>query len=214
MTPAEIAARRAPLPRGEGERLRDEILAAAEHLLIKTGSEEAVSIRAIADAVGVSVPSIYRHFADKRTLVFEVCERHFQRLDRTLEEATASVDDPVEAMRLCGRAYVQFAIENPEHYRIMFMGRSEITPSRYDENFLMGASSFSVALRNAQACLDAGRLRPDLTDAFPIALVIWAVVHGVASLAVAKPSLPAPPVDERLEAVLDAVLHGILRPRA
>jgi AcrR family transcriptional regulator len=67
---ASAANRRPRLPRGEGRRLRGEIMAAAERLLIDTGSQEAVSIRAVADAVGVTPPSIYRHFADKSELIF------------------------------------------------------------------------------------------------------------------------------------------------
>ncbi|MGH9138827.1 MAG: TetR/AcrR family transcriptional regulator [Acidimicrobiales bacterium] len=210
MTPAEAAARRARLPRGEGERLRHEILAAAERLLLETGSEEAVSIRAVADAVGVSVPSIYRHFPDKQTLLFEVCARHVERLHDTLKAASATAGNPIEAMRRCARAYVRYAVENPEHYRIMFMGRSEVTPTDFDESYLIETSGFSVALRNAHAALDAGLLRDDLTDAFEVALAMWAAVHGVASLAVAKPNLPTP-LEQRIETMLDVVLHGILR---
>ena len=55
-------------PRGHGDQLRDEILQAADELLGETASEEAVSIRAVADAVGVTPPSIYRHFPDKASL--------------------------------------------------------------------------------------------------------------------------------------------------
>ena len=66
--------RRARARRGEGPRLREEILAAATRLLAETGDEEAVSIRAVAEAVGVTPPSIYLHFADKTELIFAVCE--------------------------------------------------------------------------------------------------------------------------------------------
>ena len=73
MTPSATRAGRRPrLPKGEGRQLRDEILVATERLLLETGSAQAVSIRAVADAVGVTPPSIYRHFADKTALIFEV----------------------------------------------------------------------------------------------------------------------------------------------
>ena len=65
---------RARLPRGEGALLREEILRATDELLIETASEEAVSIRAVAAKVGVTAPSIYRHFEDKDALMFAVCE--------------------------------------------------------------------------------------------------------------------------------------------
>jgi AcrR family transcriptional regulator len=56
--------RRRRARRGEGEKLREEILEAAERLLLQTGSEEMVQVRAVAEAVGVTPPSIYLHFAD------------------------------------------------------------------------------------------------------------------------------------------------------
>src|ERR671919_168101 len=75
--PAIAAARRPRARKGKGAALRDEILDATERLLLKLGSAEAVSIRSVADAVGVTPPSIYRHFTDKTELIFEVSARHF-----------------------------------------------------------------------------------------------------------------------------------------
>ena len=92
-----------------------------------------MSIRSVANAAGVTPPSIYRHFADKTHLLFEVCARQFELLDDVLEEAVAGIDDPVEAMAARGRAYVRFGVEHPEHYRIMFMGPSYETPDQWDD---------------------------------------------------------------------------------
>src|SRR6266540_4850124 len=74
--------RRTRARRGEGEKLREQILEVAERLLVETVDEEAVTIRAVADAVGVTPPSVYLHFADKDELLFAICERHFAQLDR------------------------------------------------------------------------------------------------------------------------------------
>src|SRR4051794_538206 len=84
--------------RGEGQRLRDEILVAATQVLADTGSEQAMSIRAVADAAGVTPPSIYMHFADKTDLVYAVCERHFAELDAHVEAALVGITDPVERL--------------------------------------------------------------------------------------------------------------------
>src|SRR5262249_4490602 len=110
--------------RGEGEKLRDDLLDATERLMLESGDADAVSIRAIADAVGVTPPSIYLHFPDKESLIFAVCERHFEAFDLVIEEAGNSTDDPVESLRRRGQAYVRFGLENPEPYRILFMTRS------------------------------------------------------------------------------------------
>ena len=107
--------------RGEGDALRGEILDAAERLIVRAGDAGAVSVRAIAAAVGVSPPAIYLHFPDKDALVFAVCERRFEEFDATLEAAGATTDDPVESLRRRGRAYVEFGVEHPEAYRVLFM---------------------------------------------------------------------------------------------
>jgi AcrR family transcriptional regulator len=194
--------------RGEGDRLREEILTAAERLLIETGAEEGVSIRAVADAVGVTAPTIYRHFQDKTHLVFEVCARHFEAMDRFVAAATAGSDDPVEALCAMGRAYVQFGTDHPEHYRIMFMSRSEITPEQYAAELLAEGSAFAKLVDGVQACIDAGRFRT--TDAFETALHVWAGVHGLTSLLVAKPELPWPDRDRFIEDHIALSLQGLL----
>ena len=195
--------------RGHGEETREEILAAAETLLLERASEEEVSIRAVADAVGVTPPAIYRHFPDKATLLFEVCSRQFGRMAADVEAAVRADADPVETLLEAGRAYARFGLENPEHYRIMFMGHSDHTPDQYADERVVETGSFALVIALVQACIDAGRLRPELTDAERVAHSLWATIHGVVSLAVTKPNLPAPPVDQRIEAALDMVLHGI-----
>lgn len=206
------APRRARSRRGEGERLRDEILAAAERLLVETGSEEAVSIRAVAAAVGVTPPSIYRHFADKNLLLFEVCGVQMRRLGEHLWDATRGVDDPVLALGLMGEAYVRFGLAHPEHYRIMFMGRSDLTPEQYADELLLETSPFAMLVTLVQRAVDAGMTRHD--DALRVALLLWSAVHGLTSLLIAKPNVPWPPVDALVRDLLEMVVHGELQPPA
>ena len=199
--------------RGQGERTREDILAAAESLLLATGSEDEVSIRAVADAVGVTAPSIYRHFPDKAHLLYEVCSRQFDRMAE--EVAAVLAEDPdapaTEQLRAAGRAYARFGLANPEHYRIMFMGHADHTPELYDDAQVLETGSFGMVVALAQQAIDAGLLRPELTDATLVAHALWSGVHGLVSLAVAKPNLPAPDVEARLEALLDVLTNGLER---
>src|SRR5439155_7001767 len=94
-------------------------------LLVETADESAVSIRAIADRVGVTPPSIYRHFPDKDTLIYHVVETVFARLDAALEHAAAQTTDPIDEIRRKGRAYVEYGLAHPEHYRLLFMCKDE-----------------------------------------------------------------------------------------
>src|SRR5688500_4008415 len=98
-TPPEPGApRRSRARKGEGPLLRAEILAATEKLLLATGSADEVSIRGVAEAVGVTPPSIYRHFPDKTTLIFEVSNRYFAALDDAIDAAVTGVEDPIQEL--------------------------------------------------------------------------------------------------------------------
>ena len=187
---ARTAARRRRAPRGEGDKLRDEILTATERLLVAKGSVDNVSIRAIADAVGVTPPSIYMHFADKDVLVNAVCERLFAELDRVSAGAVRGTSDPIKALRSMGRAYVRFGLEHPEEYRILFMSK-ELPPNResYLER-LKGLTGFNHLVAAVERCMDAEVFAPG--DPFAVACTLWAGVHGMTSLMIAKPSFPWP----------------------
>lgn len=195
--------------KGEGDLLREEILAATERLLIETGSEEAVSIRAVARATGVTPPSIYRHFTDKTHLMFEVCARHFTAMDEAIQAAVADIDDPLHAMRARGRAYVRFGIENPEHYRIMFMGPSYETPDQWDD--LLSTGSFANLVAGIEALVDAGIVDAG-TDTFEAALHTWASIHGLTSLLVARPEMPWPDLERFIDRHLDLCLQALRTP--
>jgi AcrR family transcriptional regulator len=213
MTPSATSAGRRPrLPRGEGRQLRDEILAATEAMLLETGSVQAVSVRAVADAVGVTAPSIYRHFADKSELIFEVCARHFTALEAYISEACDGIDDPVDSLTALGRAYIEFGLANPEPYRIMFMTRADAAPEQYQGPALAESAAFSHLLTCVQACIDAGRLRPECTDAYRVAIGLWARVHGLTSLRVSKPDMEWPDDPEFLPEFADTCLRGIVAP--
>ena len=155
-------------------------------LLRETGSEESVSLRAVAQRVGVSVPSIYLHFADKQALLDAVCGEVFEALHVALKEASADAADPWDGLRRQGVAYVHFALANPEHYRIVMSGTHE--PA--DE---IASGAFAHLLSSVEECVQLGVLEG---DAVRLGLQLWAAAHGIASLLISKPLMPWPPVEE------------------
>jgi AcrR family transcriptional regulator len=195
--------------RGEGDTLRADLLAATERLMIETGSAEAVSIRAIADAVGVTPPSIYLHFPDKDSLILAVCERHFEAFDAVIEEAGRSTDDPVESLRRRGGAYVRFGLENPEPYRILFMTRNESAQQR-EIVVGAGARAFQHLVEAVQRCIDAGAFRP--VDPVLAATGVWAAVHGVTSLLISLPGFPWPDTETLVDHVCTVQNFGLSEP--
>lgn len=202
--PAPLRRRRAR--RGQGELLRQEILAAAESLLIEAGDEEAVSIRAVADAVGVTPPAIYLHFETKDDLLFAVCERHFAQLDRLLEEASAHAADPIESLMARGRAYVRFGLDHPGHYRVLFMSRPAHTPEGFQDERLMKSVAFGHLVAAVAGLVDAGVIAG---EPVVVAIGLWAAVHGVTSLLISKPRFPWPDVEALVEHVLRVQLEGL-----
>src|SRR5689334_11486362 len=100
-------------PRGEGTRLRDEIVDGALHL-VDAGGPEAVTLRAVAREVGISAPSIYDHFADREAILAAAVQHGFAQLTAELEAARAGTDDPVAALDAGCAAYVRFAERNPQ----------------------------------------------------------------------------------------------------
>jgi AcrR family transcriptional regulator len=198
--------RRTRARRGEGEKLREQILEAGERLLIETGDEEAVTIRAVAEAVGVTPPSVYLHFADKDELLFAICERHFAQLDRVTEEAAAGSDDLLESLARRGRAYIRFGIEHPEQYRILFMRPPSHTPESFQVDRLRDAAAFGHLVEHVSKCVQTG-----LIDGDPllVSLGLWAVVHGLTSLLISKPEFPWPDLDVMIDHVCRTTIRGL-----
>ena len=207
-----VAPKRPRARRGEGEKLRDYIMEAAEELLISTGSVEAVSIRAVADAVGVTAPSIYMHFADKNDLIFAVCEKHFQKFDEFLEEAGSASDDPLESLFLRGRAYVRFGLQNPEQYRILFMTKPALTPERFqDEGMIERMVAFQHLIEAVERCIEGGAFDGDPLE---LSLLFWSYAHGLTSLLISKPDFPWPDVDRLIERTFRLPISGLQQERS
>jgi AcrR family transcriptional regulator len=201
---------RARAKRGEGERLRPEIVEAGMRLLLETGDEEAVTIRAVARAVGVSPPSIYLHFPDKGALLLAVCEETFATLDDHIERAVAGIDDPMDELRARGRAYVDFGLENPEHYRILFMTRPTDSHPALTPQEALASGAFVHHLEAVQRAVDAGVLPPEV-DPLLAAIGLWSGVHGITSLLIAKPDFPWPDRDQLVDHVLTTLVRGLVQ---
>ena len=211
MTSAQLPSRPTRRPRarrGEGERLREEILDATSDLLLETGDHEAVNIRSVAKAVGVTPPSIYLHFADKAELIQAVCGRHFGALEQCIETAVAGTADPGEELRLRGKAYVRFGLEHPEQYRILFMSK-RVTCDEPPDDQLKAASGFTALVDNVVRAIEAGAI--ETTDPLLVATGLWTVVHGITSLAISIPDYPVVGLDVLVDHLLDVHRRG-LRP--
>ncbi len=188
----------------EREEVRQKILDAARDLFMTEGYER-VTMRAIAEAIEYSPTAIYLHFEDKDDLVLALCREDFGRLLAVMQ-LQAPPADPVEWLRQLGRAYATFALENPNHYRFMFL--SPRKPDHKPEPSDPGHQSYEV-LRSAVAkAVETGALSSRGVDT--IAQVMWSSLHGaVALLMTMRPDCwPRPPVENLVEETIEAGLRA------
>jgi AcrR family transcriptional regulator len=191
--------------RGEGARLREEILEAAARILDRAGGEEAVTLRAVAREVGIAAPSIYHHFPDREAILAGVMDAAFGRLVEVLSAGIAEFHDPVDRLRAGCLAYLRFAAEQPHQYRVLF-GRTgsvlgppvEAKPAEAETaGLLSGMQAFELLVDAIAACVAAGRSTS--TDPFSDAVGLWVALHGLATLRDANPLFPWPDVDGSVE---------------
>jgi len=155
----------------------------------------------------VTPPSIYLHFADKTELLFAVCEDRFGELDRRSAAAAAAATDPLDEVRLRGEAYIRFGLEYPEQYRILFMGNhqpSDVTPEQMEQ-----WACFAHMMEAVARAMDAGLIEP--MDPYLLTVGLWAAVHGITSLVIAKPWFPWPPVNAIVDQLLGMCAFGFVR---
>jgi len=198
--------------RRERERvsLREKILDAARELFTAFGYE-AVTMRKIAEKIEYSPTTIYLHFADKDALVRELCSRDFLTLAWRFQALEAETD-PIARLRGIGAAFLQFAEDMPNHYRMMFM--TPTPPVAVDQRRIAkgnpGEDAWAFVKGAVAEAQQAGRLRADLGPE-TIAQLFFAGFHGIAALHIAKsndPWIDWRPVEEISELMIDAMLRG------
>lgn len=195
-------------PAGEGDRLRDQLLDAAEHQLVERGSIAAVSLRQVARDVGVSATSVYLHFTDKDDLFIHVCQRRFQALAELMRTARAGADSATEQLRLAGGAYVRFGLEHPEQYQALLSLKLEEVMTRIPEDELVGLQTLQEMAEVVVAGIEAGEFKP--VDPFGAAISLWATVHGLVSVIHHSITMMEEIDSEALlEQTLDMVMHGL-----
>jgi AcrR family transcriptional regulator len=191
-TPTGSSGRRRRRARGEGALLQGEILDAAVAVISRAGDADAMSIRALANEVGVTAPSIYRHFTDKAAILRAVLARSFRQFEEHLEAAAAGSGTPFARLQRRSLAYLQFADQQPGQYRLLFSAAS-LGPRQLglDGQPHPGAGSYQALVDSVEACVRAGA-RPDGPSA-QVALQLWSTLHGYADLKIGKPELTWPP---------------------
>jgi AcrR family transcriptional regulator len=193
--------------KGHGHMRRVEILKAAEQIFVAEGYEGA-TIRKIADEVGVSSTCLYMHFRDKDQILLEICTAALEELLDLNREICALPLSPVERVRMLLRAYIDFALRNPNAYRLIFCAPTSAGPAeKAAATHELGSECGERFLGIVREVAAEGRLKGDPEKVYR---ALWAACHGLAALMITKPSFEWAPADEMAQVLVDGLLFGLV----
>ena len=150
---------------------------ALDHLRLH--GPDKISLRALARDVGVSQTAPYRHFADKTALLAALAAEGFRRLYSVSHSALMVEGTAADALQLSGKAYIHFALDNPELYRLMF-GPMLSPDDDFPELEEAGGNAFNVIVNLVLRGIETGEFVDK--DPLLVANSTWAMVHGISSL--------------------------------
>lgn len=172
----------------EKKELRQEILDAARDLFVREGFEN-VSMRKIAEKIEYSPTTIYLYFKDKADLLDCICEETFARLVRKQTAIDQTGGDPIERLKKGLRAYIEFGLKYPNHYKVALMMTEDFEERMQCERSREMGKKAYLHLRNELGrCSELGLIQ--VVDIDASAQVVWANIHGLTSLLIAHPRFP------------------------
>ena len=189
------AATRGRNPRGQGERLRAEIVDAAIRMLGELADDQALSLRAVAREIGIAATSVYIHFADRDALVFAALQKTHSDLTDAVQRVAYEAEGPVAELRARVLVLGDWAHRHPGLFKVL---HESTLNQRADLSFkqLLGRETTAAI----QRCMDE-RLVP-AGDAAEVSLDLRAAVHGAVSMRVNEPDLPWAPLEEQVDRYL------------
>lgn len=175
------------------------ILDATEAILVEEGYEQ-FSMRKLASRCGYTAPTIYHHFGDKTGLIDALLEEVFRELVAILE-AVKPAADPLDRMRAQFVAFVDFALRNPTHYRLLTTPRDEDA-----EPPPSGERAIAILEEPLRVLDESGLLKSDEIEA--VQQSFWALMHGLISLQTSRPDYDWS--DRLIETSLEAMIEGLI----
>jgi len=158
--------------------LREVLIASALEIL-KEGTLQDLSLRALARKAGVSQTAPYRHFEDKEALIVVLIQEGSILLHEGMRLASAVSDDPVQQLIDMGLAYYDFSQEHPAHFRLMFGGNLE-NKEKYETLIEIEQNGYELVQSVVDKCMKLPGA-PELSAEL-VRLTCWSLVHGLANL--------------------------------
>jgi AcrR family transcriptional regulator len=192
----------------EKKDLRQKILDAALHIITAEGFA-AMSMRKLAERIEYSPASIYLHFRNREQIAQELSEVGFAKLLVYLSEAVEG-KETVPAFHAACVAYVAFGLENPETYRLIFMGDSAYVKAAFAEQKEDNAGEkvyrvlVELVERLKREGFDGGG-----AESTAVTDMVWSALHGIVSIKVWCDGFPATPADELVRLTAQTLLQGL-----
>jgi AcrR family transcriptional regulator len=161
------------------EALREKILKEAGSLFLQEGYE-AFSMRKVASRIGYSATTIYHHFQDKDALLMALLGEAFCGYSQYVSDALAGKESNLDRLEALGHAYVRFALENPLHYRMMFIQRPDYILEREMELARQTTNGYAQLVGLVEAVQSEGGFPGRTSES--VANALWAMTHGLALL--------------------------------
>ncbi len=161
------------------EDLKKEILTAAKQLFTEKGFE-ATSIRAIAEKIEYSPATIYLYYKDKNEIVHALHQDGFALLIQHFSVIN-TIESPFERLKALGKAYMQFAFEHPDVYKLIFTMKEPMEHvTQCEDEWHEGDQAFTLLLHTVEACKQDGYFKR--FESIGLSFVIWSTMHGLCTL--------------------------------
>jgi AcrR family transcriptional regulator len=191
----------------KARKMQSRILKTAMQLFAKGGYEN-VTMRKIAAKIEYSPGTIYLYFNNKKDIMLQLCYQGFERL-MSRQNDLERITDPLEKLTAASRHYLAFAFENPELYELMFATKEVLRESGPDED-AVPLKAFREFEQIVAACINRGVFSGENVQ--PMAISLWAHLHGLASLLI-KERLRFVPQDSLSHVIEQALIFSLRQGR-
>jgi AcrR family transcriptional regulator len=194
----------------EKETLRKQILDAARKIVVAEGFD-ALTIRRVADAVEYAPGTLYLYFENRDAIARDLCVGVYLAMHDALSPI-AKIKDPKKRLHTFIHKYVDFALGDPEMYRLALMSDPKFSDVLLRDGPIESADgpgqrTFALIVKAI------AELRQKEAGAVALAETVWMAVHGLVSLKIVCHAYPVTPVDELADTLADTLLSGMLQDR-
>jgi AcrR family transcriptional regulator len=187
--------------------LREDIVDVSKELLLKDGFSK-ISMRKIAKQLDVTATSIYLYFKNKDELLLALIDESINNLNRQLKDALIPTAGPIEQLEVLANAYIDYALNNPQEYEIIYMVRPEEMPKYPKEKFEQVRKTYEILADIIRKGKEGQFFEVD--DPLISAYTLWAQIHGIVSVVLNKRLDTRIPKDLFLEQAVENIIQGFV----